>query len=314
MEGISGEEHCRDEDADVDRRAAEWFALLLDNGATATDRANFRAWLVQDPAHAKAYAELEHLWLGASALPEATGPASSTRRTIVKSGGALAVLATIGVSTSIYLRSAGGDYQTGVGGTARFILPDGSIAELSTSSAISLNFTANRRQVVLNRGEAFFTVKSDPSRSFVVDCQQLRSTALGTQFSVSERDEGIIVSVAEHTVRVASPSQEHDVQEGQSVLFANGQLSAPTQTDVSTQVSWRDGKLVFISTPFEDVVATLSKWRRGKMIVMDKALARRPVSIIVDVRRAGRILENLEHGLPIRIASYSPWLSLIYPQ
>jgi transmembrane sensor len=79
-------------------------------------------------------------------------------------------------------------------------------------------------------------------------------------------------------------------------------------------VSWRDGKLVFISTPFEDVVATLSKWRRGKMIVMDKALARRPVSIIVDVRRAGRILENLEDGLPIRVTSYSPWLSLIYPQ
>jgi transmembrane sensor len=131
---------------------------------------------------------------------------------------------------------------------------------------------------------------------------------------VGMHEEGIVVSVVQHAVRVASPSQEQDVEEGQSVLFAHDRLSAPARTDVDTQLSWRDGKLVFISTPFDEVVAALSRWRHGKMIVMDKALANRPVSIIVDVRRAGRILENLEHGLPIRIASYSPWLTLIYPQ
>ena len=50
------------------------------------------------------------------------------------------------------------------------------------------------------------------------------------------------------------------------------------------------------------------------MIVMDSALARRPVTVIVDVRRAGNILETLEHGLPIRVDTYSPWLALIYPR
>jgi transmembrane sensor len=113
---------------------------------------------------------------------------------------------------------------------------------------------------------------------------------------------------------VSSAEQEQDIQEGQSVLFANNRLSAPSRADVDTQLSWRNGKLVFISTPFEEVVATLARWRRGKMIVMDRALAHRPVSIIVDVKRAGKILENLQNGLPIRVASYSPWLTLIYPE
>ena len=314
MNSSSNREHHPDDDADVDRQAAEWFALLLDDGATPTERANFRLWLERNPANATAYVELERLWLGASALPEAARPTSQTRRKILRSGGALAVLTIVGAGSAIYLRSSGADYQTGIGETARFTLPDGSIAELSTASAISLNFTAGQRQVILQQGEAFFTVAPDVSRPFIVDCGQLRSIAIGTQFSVGMHDDGIVVGVVEHTVRVSSPTQEQDVQEGQSVLFANGKLSLPTQTDVGTQVSWRDGKLVFISTPFEDVVAKLSRWRRGKMIVMDKALARRPVSIIVDVRRAGLILENLEHGLPIRIARYSPWLSLIYSQ
>lgn len=314
MDDLSNREHCPDDDAGVDRQAAEWFALLLDDGATPIDRANFRAWLERDPAHAAAYAELERLWLGASALPEATRPASQSRRKVLKSGGALAILATGGAASAIYLRAAAADYRTGVGETARFILPDRSIAELSTASAISLNFTSGQRRVILHEGEVFFTVAPEADRPFVVDCGELTSKALGTQFSVGTHDGNIAVSVAQHTVRVSSPRQAQDVREGQSVLYANGLLSVPIQADVVRQVSWRDGKLVFISTPFKDVVATLAKWRRGKMIVMDSALARRPVSIIVDVRRAGRILENLEHGLPIRIASYSPWLTLIYPQ
>lgn len=314
MDSLSTREHCPDDDADIDRRATEWFALLLDDGATPTDRANFRAWLEQSAAHAAAYAELERLWLGASALPEAPKPTSPLRRNILKSGGALALLATAGTVSAIYLQPAAADYRTGVGETARFILPDGSIAELSTASAIALTFTDEQRQVTLLEGEAFFTVAPDTGRPFAVDCEELRSTALGTQFSVARRGNGIVVAVSQHAVRVSAPAQVQDVQEGQSVLFANGELSAPMQTDVASQISWRDGKLVFISTPFEEVVSTLGRWRRGKMIVMDKALARRPVSIIVDVRRAGQILENLEHGLPIRIASYSPWLTLIYPQ
>ncbi|RYG96069.1 MAG: FecR family protein [Alphaproteobacteria bacterium] len=313
MHDTSHNEHCP-ADTGVSRQAEEWFALLLDDGATANDRVEFRSWLERSPENVAAYSELERLWLGAAALPEVLPNASLTRRKLIKSGGALAVLATAGLGSAIYLKPAAADYRTGVGETARFTLPDGSIAELSTGTAISLDFTSNRRRVLLHEGEAFFIVTADASRPFVVDCRQLRSTALGTQFSVGMQEDRIIVAVTEHTVRVSSPTQKQDVREGQSVFFSNDRLSAPALMDVDTQLSWRDGKLVFISTPFEDIVASLSRWRPGKIIVMDKTLGRRPVSIIVDVRRAGRILENLEHGLPIRIASYSPWLTLIYPQ
>lgn len=313
MQDFSLQEHCPDKDPEISRRAAEWFALLLDESATPIDRANFRVWLEQSPVHAKAYAELERLWRGASALPEVSNHTSVGRRKILKSGGALAILTAAGLGTHSYLGQKP-DYSTGVGETARFLLPDGSVAELSTSSAILLNFNAAQRHIILQEGEAFFTVAGDAARPFTVDCKALKATALGTQFSVGMHEEGIVVAVAEHTVRVSSSSQEQVVQEGQSVLFANDRLSAPSQMDIETKLSWRGGKLVFISVPFEDVVTALSKWRYGKMIVMDKALARRPISIIVDIRRAGRILESLEHGLPIRMTSYSPLLTLIYPQ
>lgn len=314
MQNVSQHENCSTEEADLSRRAAEWFALLLDDSATANDRAEFRLWLESDPANVKAYAELERLWLGSSALPEVTKLQPLTRRRVIKAGGAMLLAGAAGLGTFSYLRSPAGDYRTAVGETARIALPDGSTAELSTASAISLNFSESKRLVQLHAGEAFFIVAADAARPFVVAAATLDTTALGTQFSVAIHDDAISVAVAEHSVRVSSPSETQDVFEGQSILFANDRLSRPAETDVGSQLSWRDGKLVFISTPFEDAVTALAKWRRGKIIVMDKTLARRPVSIIVDVRRAGRILETLENGLPIRVESYSPWLTLIHPR
>lgn len=298
----------------ISREAAEWFARLLDDRATPSDRAAFRTWLETSPRHAAAYADLERLWLGAAMVPDRSGAESLSRRKLLKAGGAAAVVVSTGLAAAAYLRPMPADYRTAIGETARVSLPDGSTVELSTASAISLDFTGTKRGVVLHEGEAYFTVAPDANRPFVVDAGTLKTAALGTQFSVAIREGAITVAVAEHAVRVSSAFQSQDVQEGQSVVFANDRISLPTETDIGSRLSWRDGKLVFISTPLEDAVSTLSRWRRGKIIVMDTALAKRPISLIVDVRRAGNILQTLEHGLPIRVDTYSPWLALIYPR
>lgn len=299
---------------DAPKSAAEWFAHLLDDSATPNDLADFRAWLQADPSNAAAYAEIERLWLGAGMVPDRSEPARLSRRKLLKTGSALVVVASSALATAAYMRPIAADFRTGKGEIRTVTLPDGSTAELSTASAISLGYTATQRVVTLVEGEAFFTVASDSSRPFVVNAGTLSTVALGTQFSVSREDDRITVAVVEHSVRVSSPFEALDVGEGQSVVFANDRISKPSETDVGSQLSWRDGKLVFISTPLEDAVRVLSKWRRGKMIVMDSALARRPITVIVDVRRAGSILQTLENGLPIRVDTYSPWLALIYPR
>ncbi|MDM9625255.1 FecR domain-containing protein [Rhizobium sp. S152] len=299
---------------DTSRGAAEWFALLLDDSATPNDLADFRAWLEADSSNAAAYADIERLWLGAGMVPDKSESAQLSRRKLLKTGSAFVVIASSALATAAYLRPVPADFRTGKGETRTITLPDGSIAELSTASAISLAYSATMRAITLVDGEAFFTVATDSSRPFVVNAGSLNTVALGTQFSVAKEDDRIVVAVVEHSVRVSSPFEALDVQEGQSVVFANDRISTPSEIDVGSRLSWRDGKLVFISTPLEDAVRALSKWRRGKMIVMASALAKRPVTLIVDVRRAGNILQTLENGLPIRVDTYSPWLALIYPR
>jgi len=68
------------------------------------------------------------------------------------------------------------------------ILPDGSKVELSGKTTISFDstFTGGRRAIVLQQGEAVFTVKKDP-KPFVVYSKGITTTALGTVFSVSDK-------------------------------------------------------------------------------------------------------------------------------
>ena len=50
-------------DADaVDEAAVAWFVRLRDEEVTEADRAAFAVWLKADPAHERAWGELEAIW------------------------------------------------------------------------------------------------------------------------------------------------------------------------------------------------------------------------------------------------------------
>ncbi|WP_105383108.1 FecR family protein [Neorhizobium alkalisoli] len=304
--------HQRTDDQ-ISREAAEWFALLLDGREKPSDRQRFRDWLLTDDRNARAYAELEQLWSGAGMVRDRMAEANPSRRTALKTGGAAIVLLAAGYAgTRLFGSSA--DYRTGTGETATVTLPDGSTAQLSTRTAFSIDFAPGRRRVVIERGEVFFDVAPDSRRPFTVEAADLNATALGTAYSVGFLNDGIEVTVAKHAVSVSTGGTSQRLVEGDTVIYRNGRLSVPVKTDVEQQLSWRNGKLVFLSTPLANVVSSLSRWRTGKIVIMDDELARRPVTIIVDVKRSGTILDTLALGLPITVRNLSPWLTLIYPK
>ncbi|NJM14923.1 MAG: FecR domain-containing protein [Bacteroidales bacterium] len=67
-------------------------------------------------------------------------------------------------------------------------LPDGSLAMLNSTSAISYpsTFTGRKREIKL-RGEAFFFVAPDKEKPFVVNTVQGNVQVLGTSFNIKEK-------------------------------------------------------------------------------------------------------------------------------
>lgn len=87
-------------------------------------------------------------------------------------------------------------------------LPDESTIYLSQSSQISYHSSKNNQRIVTLKGKAFFTVKRDTLRPFIIHAGIGGVKVLGTRFQVKIKDNGdIAVDVSSGTVELFRPNR-----------------------------------------------------------------------------------------------------------
>ena len=130
------------------------------------------------------------------------------RRGVAAAAAAVAVLAIpLGwIAIDHYLNPS--HIRTAVGEQRSIALPDGSLVQLNTNSELRVDIKPDERRIVLERGEARFTVAKDPNRPFVVKTPQATVRALGTVFNVQIAAQGTDVAVLEGHVEVATQAQD----------------------------------------------------------------------------------------------------------
>ncbi|WP_246252641.1 FecR family protein [Ancylobacter pratisalsi] len=222
--------------------ALEWFVLLKDEKVSPADRRAFNKWLAADPSHAAAYDRAGVLWERFDIVtPEYERLRRSGR--ISRRNAMLGGLAVLAAGPAVYLlmrQASSPDYQTGVAERLTFTLSDGSLVELGSYSALSLDFTPQQRRLVLHRGQAFFRVASDATRPFIVQAEMGTAEALGTEFDVKLTPEGVLVSVIEHSVRIeAAQSSPVILQAGWQLRYDAVSVQPPIRVDLSMVQAWR---------------------------------------------------------------------------
>jgi transmembrane sensor len=337
----------RDDKEQIEAEAAEWVIRLGGDPLDAQERASFQRWRSQSAYHAQAFEISESTWGDLAGLREAPGllafdsisstsqpdlPLAGTglphtpRRPFWLGAGmaAICLAAMIGVSNFWYgspITLLVADYRTAPGEQRSVTLPDGSVVDLSSASAIALHFSDRERRVELLEGAAYFTAAPKAgaeNRPFVVEGAEGTATALGTQFVVDRLSDSVEVTVVEHEVRVNLDDPEHKsdsaiLAPGQSVRYsARTGLGTVQEKDVELAAAWRQGKLVFDRVPLADVVAELNRYRRGRIVVGNPTLANRTVSGVFSTRDLDRALATITHELGIRSASVPPLVTLLY--
>ena len=201
MERIMANPKARVEIAD--REAAEWHERLGARSVTTETIREFFDWR-RSPANADAYRRVELIWTesrklaGQSEITQALNDAMSRRlrttdqrrlpRALVGMAAAGAVAAfAFGGWSWVQARST---FTTGVGEQWVVQLADGSSVRLDTDSRMRVRLSEGRRLVVLERGQAMFTVAHDAVRPFVVEAGEARVTAIGTEFDVQRQGAG----------------------------------------------------------------------------------------------------------------------------
>lgn len=296
----------------IDDAAIAWFVKLRDEQASEVDRAAFAAWHAADPAHARAWRELEAIWGALDQLetpkvqaPAAVASASRRRPGPVWRPLAVAAMLLLAVTAGLRLLPTGlfADHRTGIGERRTIALADGSQIELGPGSAIDVELGSTKRGIRLVAGEAFFSVARDEKRPFVVSAGQGEIAVLGTAFDVRiDRTETVSVVVTESKVAVsAGGGAPVGVTAGQEVSYDRRGVSPVRKADLDAVQAWRQDQIVFHDAPLDTVLSELGRYRRGHVQLLGGELGKRRVTAVFDARQPDAALETIARNLDLRL-------------
>lgn len=305
------------------QQAAQWMARLWSEEANNDDVMACKAWRAAQPCHEQAWQNLQAFdqklqqasaFSVRSEVLDAPGIAITRRKLLLQYAG-LTVAAgglTYGLPRTNLWQQYSSDYASSVGETRSEILVDGTQLILNTNSAVSINFTAELRTVIIHHGEVLITTATDPGqRPFVVQSQQGLIRALGTRFSVRQKDNSTSIAVFESAVEIMpnSSSQVQRLEVGQGASFTDNTISQITIVN-DNQQSWSTGRLIAERMRLADFAAEISRYRHG-LVRYKPEVADLRISGVFSLNDTDRALTNMASSLPVRVVYRTRyWVSI----
>lgn len=307
--------------------AITWQLRLGSGEARPDDEAAFAHWHAAHSEHARAWSQLGMLdrsLAGAGPKPARNALLRSPRevrqkvRRITGTGLSLLLIGALllGVGNRYTpVRYAFSDLVTGTGEQRELRLPDNTLLQLNSRTAVDVRFDAEQRRIVLRSGEIMVETAHGDSRPFIVETDDGRLRALGTRFLV-ERDGGggTLLSVLQSAV-AARPEQLPDekvISQGQHVRLRPDGLG-PVEANSATADAWTHGMLVVDNVRLADLVARLSRYSPGYLGV-DPALADLRITGSFPLKNIDLALSSLEPTLPVRIEKHGQWWARVVPR
>lgn len=151
----------------------------------------------------------------------------------------------------------------------KVMLPDSSMVTLNARSGIRYNTSAENRTVHLE-GQAFFDVRADQQRPFIVRSGELSTQVLGTSFDVKAyANEKPQVAVLTGKVKVAD-------QHGHNIVLAQGDQAQYNtgatafnrfRADTAQMSSWQQGIINMNNKTLQEVSAELERWYSVRIVL-----------------------------------------------
>jgi len=204
--------------------------------------------------------------------------------------------------------------------TVEIIAPVGSrtFIRLSDGTGVHLNhgsklrypqkFTGEERKVDLE-GEAFFSVKHDPERPFLVEASNLLITATGTEFNVmAYPDESFVeTTLVEGKVIVQKKNSGNtflrvcEMKPGSHLKFMQNKNTYHCDSvDPGKYISWKDGVLIFKNDPLQEITSRLGRWYNVEFVFRNESVKEFPYTATFVDETLPQILDLLKLATPIR--------------
>ncbi len=147
----------------------------------------------------------------------------------------------------------------------KIVLPDGSAIFLNQGTTVSLRqgrFNAHTREIWLDEGEAFFEVKKEVNRPFIVHIPHGVSTqVLGTSFNIRTyaQLEEQVISVNTGRVQVYDEKENIILDPNYKVSIKQGNELISSKTDAANISAWRSRTIMLDQATIREVAFRLKQ-------------------------------------------------------
>ena len=277
-------------------QAAAWHQRLAADDA---DWTGFTIWLEADPRHRQAYDEIalsdrvtdEHADALRRLVPVI---ASDTTRRAYRPWLYCAVAAALAIAIGLPLANLARPdtiYATRDGETRTITLSGGTSVELAPASRLVARH-GGATELKLATGEAYLTVKHDPSRSLTIRAGDYSIQDIGTKFAINRAGDTVVVSVSEGRVSIDSDDAASTTLAAGQQFIGASQGSRIGRIDASSAGSWRHGQLIYTEAPLGVVIADITRYS-GVAVAVDPAILNRRFSGVLFVGDGSKLLPDL---------------------
>ncbi len=182
------------------------------------------------------------------------------------------------------------------GGEYELILPDGTHVWINADSKLSFPsvFDSSKREVFLS-GEAYFSVKKDKDRPFIVKTDNIKIEVLGTEFNVKSYPElkEIATTLCEGSVSVTDGSHDLILKPSYQAIYSkSSHLMTSKKVDTRLYTGWKNGLFIFENETLEDIMITLSRWYNINVFFVNERI--KTFHFTGDLKRYGDFTKTLE--------------------
>jgi ferric-dicitrate binding protein FerR (iron transport regulator) len=192
------------------------------------------------------------------------------------------------------------------GTTNTYTLDDGSIAHLNADSKIihPEKFELEIREVHLT-GQAYFDVKPDETRPFLINAKDLLVEVVGTSFDIKayENESKTSITVESGKVKVHSDKINGapvELVKNQQLIYDKRDSSFTiSEVDSSDEMSWRYGILRFNKTPVAEVEGMVERWYNVEINIEDTAIYQQKITGVHKNESLISVLKTLHYALDV---------------
>ncbi|MBF4516881.1 FecR domain-containing protein [Flavobacterium sp. ANB] len=185
-------------------------------------------------------------------------------------------------------------------------LPDGTRVWLNENSELEYpsKFSPDKRTVTL-KGEAFFEVKRDPSRPFIISSGTIKTTVLGTSFNIKAYgDKEPEVNVRTGKVKVETDENSVFLERGFKAVYAEKTSMVNKQRTNVFEPDWKKVLIYVDGLTLEEVLTKLKSDHTFSVNYLDEDLKNLKIQGTLDTRQGlFEMLQTIAFALEIKIQS-----------